>query len=242
DVGAVKAGQAAWVTLTSLPLARFEGAVALVEPDPEARNARLRVSVLDPGRALRPGEAAQVHVDLELVDRLAVPAKAVLYSGDRRITFVDRGEGRLEPRGLKVGTQADGFIEVLEGLGAGDRVLIAGTFLAAAESRVRSAALWHDEPVSKATLASERAKAQKERAERERAERERAKAERAAGAGAKDERAAGAGAKDERAAGAGAKAGGGGPKGHEDHEGDEGDEGDKGDKGAKGEGAKGGEP
>jgi heavy metal-binding protein/HlyD family secretion protein len=196
DASVVKVGQAVRVTQPSLPLTQLEGTVAAAEPDPEARRTRLRVAVADPGQMLRPGAAAEVQIDLTLADRLVVPAKAVLYAGERRVAFVDRGQGRLEPRKLKLGAQVGGFVEVTDGLAAGDQVAIAGTFLLAAESRIRSANFWADDP--KPTTLSDKAKAKKEKAERDKAKGER---EEANGAKAQGEKAQGEKAQGEKAQG-----------------------------------------
>lgn len=196
DAGAVTVGQAVRVTQPSLPLTQLEGSVAAAEPEPEARRTRLRVAVSDPNQLLRPGAAAEVHIDFTLADRLVVPAKAVLYAGERRVAFVDRGEGRLEPRKLKLGAQVGSFVEVTDGLAVGDQVAIAGTFLLAAESRIRSANFWAEDP--KPAALSDKAKAKKEKAERDRAKGER---EEPKGAKAQGEKGQGEKARGEKARG-----------------------------------------
>src|SRR6185295_14549421 len=84
-----------------------------------------------------------VRVDVALPERLAVPAAAVIYAGARRIAFVDRGGGRFEPREIAIGIESGDLVEVTRGLDAGDSVVVRGTFLLAADSRIRSdGALW----------------------------------------------------------------------------------------------------
>jgi membrane fusion protein, copper/silver efflux system len=87
----------------------------------------------------------ELQIDVERAPRLVVPAAAVLYAGARRIVFIDLGHGRYEPRPVTLGAQANGFVEVLDRLTESDRVVVRGTFLLAAESRIRSdGALWSD--------------------------------------------------------------------------------------------------
>jgi hypothetical protein len=139
DAGSVQAGQPVLVTAAALPLTQFTGAI--VTP------AELRVAVDNPDDVLRPGMRVEVEIDVELPPRLVVPAQAVVYAGAKRIVFVDRRNGQFEPRTPRLGTQALGFVEVLDGLAAGDSVVVEGTFLLAAESRIRSdGALWIDTP------------------------------------------------------------------------------------------------
>jgi len=69
-----------------------------------------------------------------------VPETAVLNSGDRQVVFLDRGEGRFEPRAVTIGTQSGGFIEILSGLREGDRIVTSGNFLIDSESQLKAAA------------------------------------------------------------------------------------------------------
>ena len=70
---------------------------------------------------------------------LAVPDSAVIDSGDRQVVIVDKGEGRFEPRPVKLGRRGDGYIEVLDGVTKGEEVVTSATFLIDAESNLRAA-------------------------------------------------------------------------------------------------------
>jgi len=147
DASAVTAGQAVAVTSPALPLTSFGGSITLVRPDAEARTTQIEVVVEDPGLLLQPGMQAEVQIDVDLGERLVVPAKAVIHAGKKRIVFVDRGGGKLEPRPLRIGAQAGGLVEVESGLTEGERAIVSGNFLVAAESRIRSAStLWTEGP------------------------------------------------------------------------------------------------
>ena len=77
--------------------------------------------------------------------RLQVPISAVVYTGPRRLVFVDLGEGRLRPVEVTLGARNAERVEVISGLREGQRVVSSGNFLVAAESRIRSAAtIWED--------------------------------------------------------------------------------------------------
>ena len=77
--------------------------------------------------------------DADLGERLLIPATAVIVAGRRKVVFVDRGEGELEPRTITTGAASEDKLEVLSGLEPGERVVASGNFLIAAESRVQSA-------------------------------------------------------------------------------------------------------
>jgi len=143
DARDVQPGQPVDVSAPELPLQTFPGTV---EP-PRATDApdELRLVVNDPGHALHPGMRVEAQLAVSLAPRLVVPAEAVVYAGPRRIVFVEHGSGRFEPRTPKLGITAAGLVEVLDGLAADDQVVVKGTFLLAAENRLRSdGSLWGD--------------------------------------------------------------------------------------------------
>jgi len=70
---------------------------------------------------------------------VAVPDSAVIDSGARQIVLIARGEGRFEPRVIKMGRRGDGYVEVLEGVTEGEEVVTTATFLIDAESNLRAA-------------------------------------------------------------------------------------------------------
>lgn len=105
--------------------------------DPATRTARVRVELQNSDGALRPDQWATLKVRLDVKDRLVVPESAVIYTGPRRMVFVDTGEDRLEPRDVTIGVKAGGYVEVLTGLKEGDMVVTAGNYLVAADSRLK---------------------------------------------------------------------------------------------------------
>lgn len=140
DIPYVREGAVAEVTLPNLPGVRFHSEVRLLQPSVGvAEHTRLvRLSVDNPDERLLPGMYADVRFEVPLPDRLLVPASAVLYTGPRRVVFVDQGGGRLAPREIRVGARSEGRYEVVSGLSEGEQVVVSGTFLVAAESRLRT--------------------------------------------------------------------------------------------------------
>jgi Cu(I)/Ag(I) efflux system membrane fusion protein len=69
----------------------------------------------------------------------AVPMSAVIDSGLRRSVLVARGEGRFEPREVKLGRQGQGYVEVIEGLTVGEEIVTSANFLIDAESNLKAA-------------------------------------------------------------------------------------------------------
>jgi len=147
DLPFVRLGQRATATLPYDPGRTFEGKVGFVYPvlDPATRTVQVRVELANPGLALKPEMYADVLLTADLGERLALPDSAVVESGERSIVFVDRGEGRFEPREVALGVRVRGFVEVLSGVAAGESVLTSGNFFVDAESKLNSAFSQHAE-------------------------------------------------------------------------------------------------
>lgn len=138
----VRAGMEATIRLDYLPGASRTGRVSYVNPylDPMTRTGEVRIDARNPDAQLKPGMYVNVSLHRSIGKRLAVPEAAVLYAGERRVVFVDLGDGRLAPRDVTLGIKAGSWFEVKGGLRAGDVVVTSGNFLVAAESRLRAAA------------------------------------------------------------------------------------------------------
>jgi len=87
---------------------------------------------------------ASVEIASEVGSRIQVPASAIVYTGPRRLVFLDLGQGRFKPQEVHVGAEAAGMYEVLDGIKPGDVVTTSGVFLIAAEARISTAAKYWD--------------------------------------------------------------------------------------------------
>ena len=145
DLGSVRPGQQAKAGFVALPGRGFAGTVDFIYPSlsAETRTGRVRVVVSNTDGALRAGMFASVEIEAPAAGGagpvLAVPSSAVLDSGTRQVVLVERGEGRFEPRQVRVGAEGDGTAQILDGLKPGERVVVGANFLIDAESNLRAA-------------------------------------------------------------------------------------------------------
>lgn len=143
DLGAVREGQPARITVNAFPGLEFTGTVEFIYPTlaRDTRTARVRIVVPNPDGRLRADMYASVALEAKTGTgpALAVPESAVINSGTRQVVLVERGEGRYEPRAVKIGAAADGYYEVREGLKPDERVVVSANFLIDAESNLRAA-------------------------------------------------------------------------------------------------------
>ena len=110
------------------------------EFDADSQSAKVRVEVDNPGAVLRPGMFVDIDVTSTRAPAVEVPADAIIDSGLARTVFVERDAGVFEPREVETGRRAGGRVEIVKGLVAGERIVVAGTFVVDAERQVRVAA------------------------------------------------------------------------------------------------------
>jgi Cu(I)/Ag(I) efflux system membrane fusion protein/cobalt-zinc-cadmium efflux system membrane fusion protein len=141
DVGRLRPGDAAQVTVDAYPGRHFSGRIDQILPqvDPATRTVRVRLVFSNPGVVLKPGMYVNVAIALSLGRQLVIPSSAVLQAGSRAIAFIDHGNGNLEPRTIETGPQLDDSIVVLNGLKPGDRVVSSANFLVDSEAQLQAA-------------------------------------------------------------------------------------------------------
>jgi Cu(I)/Ag(I) efflux system membrane fusion protein len=143
DIGQVQVGSTANVSFRAFPGEVFTGTVTFMlhELEMATRTAKVRIEVANPDYRIKHEMFADVEINAgEGEDeRLVVPVSALIDSGNRQVVLVDRGEGRFEPRPVKVGLRGDGYVEILDGLKSGDNVVVAANFLIDAESNLKAA-------------------------------------------------------------------------------------------------------
>jgi Cu(I)/Ag(I) efflux system membrane fusion protein len=140
EIPLIALGQRARIDLPAAPGER-EAAVAFLQPtlSSETRTLRVRFDLDNADGALRPGMYATVRIERPLGEVLALPDEAVIDTGVRRVVFVEVEPGHFQPRTVRLGRSGESHYEVLEGLTAGERVVVSAQFLLDSESRLRAA-------------------------------------------------------------------------------------------------------
>ena len=106
----------------------------------EVRTAKIRFELPNPRHQLKLGQYVNVELVVEVAaNALSVPSSAVIDTGTRQVVFVDKGDGRFEPREVKAGGQADGYYQIISGVEEGENVVISANFLMDSESSFRAA-------------------------------------------------------------------------------------------------------
>lgn len=138
DASLAEVGRPATVTS---PMGTLHGKIDFVAPtlDPKTRTLRARLEIANPDGALKAGMYVDVSLEVPLGQKLSVPDRAVLHSGEHTYVFVDEGKGSLRPVAVTLGDRAGDFDEVKSGLSDGDRVATNATFLLSSEAHLQNA-------------------------------------------------------------------------------------------------------
>jgi Cu(I)/Ag(I) efflux system membrane fusion protein len=142
DLGMISKGHAVTVRARSFPGREFSGKVEVIYPEinKETRTARIRVELPNPDLVLLHDMYVDAEIDTGSGEPvLTVPESAVMDTGSRQAVFVDKGQGRFEPREVKLGQRGSGYVEIRQGVADGEPVVVSANFLIDAESNLKAA-------------------------------------------------------------------------------------------------------
>jgi len=156
DFAWLKIGQTMEITLPAVPGKTLTAKINLrstrpvvdTEFDAASGSTKIRAEILDGpvelpafgGKKLFNGIYAEGVVRVEIPEVLAVPRRAVLSPGAQALVYVDTANHTYESRKIKLGRVGDDFVEVLEGLKAGEKVVTRGNLLIDAETQISQSA------------------------------------------------------------------------------------------------------
>lgn len=120
----------------------YEAPVSFVSPivDTVTRTIKIRLEIPNKDGRFRPGAYGVIRIKVPLPEAIVVSADSVIDTGTQKILFVDMGDGIFAPRSVRVGTRAQGFVQVLEGIDEGENIVTRGQFLLDSESRLQAVA------------------------------------------------------------------------------------------------------
>ncbi len=135
----IKMGDTAKINLSYFPGKEFFSTIDLIYPtlSEETRTTKVRFTIPNPDGGLKPNMYTDVQVKIDLGTKLAIPAEAVIDTGERHVVYVDKGGGNFEPREVALGLKAEEMVEVIRGLNAGERVASAANFLIDSEAKLK---------------------------------------------------------------------------------------------------------
>ncbi len=142
DLGSVRRGQEALITVESYPGETFTGRITNISDvlDPGTRTAKVRAEVPNRDGRLKLEMFVQMQVPTgATVPTVVIPATALQEIDEQQAVFVQASEDRYEKRAVTIGTAQGGLVPVVDGLKAGDRVVTTGAFML--KSKLKAASI-----------------------------------------------------------------------------------------------------
>ena len=136
----VEVGQLAEVRLSYLPGKTWQGKVEYIYPslDPKTRTLKVRLRFDNPGEQLKPNMYANVKIfGGAKEDTIVIPLEGLIRSGREERVIIALGEGRFEARQVLAGIESGNYVEILNGVKAGESIVISGQFLIDSEASMR---------------------------------------------------------------------------------------------------------
>jgi len=139
ELSAVRVGQPVKITLSYFPGQEWTSRIDYIYPvfSAETRTAKVRLTLPNPRGQLKPQMFTNVEIRVDMGRKLMIPDSAVIDTGKGQVVYVDRGNGFFEPREIQTGLRADGAVEVLRGLKAGEKVASSANFLIDSEAQLK---------------------------------------------------------------------------------------------------------
>jgi membrane fusion protein, copper/silver efflux system len=142
DLPFVRTGQAAEIELPySGGGKEIRGRVDFIYPflDPKSRTVQVRMEFPNSDLSLKPEMFTNIGMSVGLGRQIVIPQDALMDTGTEQYVFIDKGNGYVEPRKVKVATEADEKVGIQNGLKAGERVVTGANFIVDSESRLKGA-------------------------------------------------------------------------------------------------------
>ena len=128
-LGNIAAGQKVEALSAAWPEARFEGEVRAIDSrvDPVTRAVTVRAEIANPEARLRPGMLLTVRLLKPERAALVIPEIALLQVGAKSFVYRVGADEKVEQVEVKTGARRRGEVEIVEGLAAGERIVVEGT-------------------------------------------------------------------------------------------------------------------
>ena len=136
----VEVGQEAEVSLSYIPGKIWRGQVEYIYPslDAKTRTLKVRLRFDNPGEQLKPNMYANVKIFGGAKENIIViPLEGLIRTGREERVIVSLGEGKFEARQVMAGIESGNYVEILQGVTAGEKIVTSGQFLIDSEASMR---------------------------------------------------------------------------------------------------------
>ena len=145
----VNVGQEAEVKLSYLPGTVWRGKVEYIYPslDPKTRTLKVRMRFDNADEGLKPNMYANVRIFGGARENIVViPVEGLIRTGREQRVIIALGDGRFEARDVVAGIESGDYVEIMQGVEAGDNIVVSGQFLIDSEASMRASLKRMDQP------------------------------------------------------------------------------------------------
>jgi membrane fusion protein (multidrug efflux system) len=138
-LASVNNGQIIYASSVAYPGVKFIGEITNIDSriDPVTRSIQVRAQLPNQELKMRPGMLLQINLEKRVLDALVIPESALVPEGDSQYVFVVNGQQKAVKTLVEVGERKPGLVQILDGLEAGEKVIIEGTLRVRDGSDVR---------------------------------------------------------------------------------------------------------
>lgn len=124
----VKPGLKIQARTSAWPDEIFEGVITVINPgiNPETRAISLKAEIENSDDRLKPGLLMSTNIVKNERTSLAIPEAALIQSAQNHSVYVLDAENKVEPRSVTIGTREAGYVEIIEGLSSGEKIIAEG--------------------------------------------------------------------------------------------------------------------
>ena len=138
QIGRVTPAASVAVEFPAFPGEHFDGQVEALLPDIDAatRTQTARIVLRNPDHRIAPGMFARVEIAAagSATVGVLVPTEAVIATGTRSVVIIADGQGHFRAQQVRIGDEANGKTQVLDGVGDGEALVLSGQFLIDSEA------------------------------------------------------------------------------------------------------------
>jgi Cu(I)/Ag(I) efflux system membrane fusion protein len=126
------------IASNSYPAKKFNGKIISLDAILDSKNRTLRAHsvVKDPQNLLKPGMFADVEISIELEEVLSIQVSSVINTGRKKLVYVQISKDRFKPIYVSTGAESDNYVQIIEGLKEGEKVVTEANFLLDSEARM----------------------------------------------------------------------------------------------------------
>lgn len=143
EVPWIELNQPATMELSYIPGKTYRGKVVFIYPylNDKTRTLKVRLEFPNPHLELKPDMYTDITIEARIDSQtLVIPSESVIRTGKRNLVFVQRDQGKFEPREIKIGAEGEqGLVKVISGLFEGEHIVTSGQFLLDSESNAQEA-------------------------------------------------------------------------------------------------------